>query len=103
MKIRGSINKIPINPEVMCTDKNMDKTSIVEQSIDNNDQALSKDQGNALLMLAGKNGYGIKDIKEYISFQWDLTDLKDIKYKHLLDLKKYLESPNQNAVEVKHE
>ena len=83
--------------EIIDQEKVLDVTV---ESIPSEQKALSSDeilltdeQLKSLNVIAKKNGYSLKEIKEFIQYTFKLTKIKDLKNKHLLALKKYLSKP----------
>lgn len=62
------------------------------------EMVLTSEQGQALLAYLTGNGYTTDDLKEYISFQLDLRNLKEIKNKHLLQIKSFFRNKKQSEV-----
>lgn len=62
-------------------------------NLSSDDLLLTEDQLKALNVIAKKNGYNLKEIKEFIQYTFELTKIKDLKNKHLPALKKYLSKP----------
>lgn len=79
-------------------------TKSVDPSLDTNEQKITSEQGQALLLLLNKNGWGMKDLSDMISFHFDLGKLSDICNKHLPQIKKYFSEPKsiKSPSEVSH-
>ena len=50
---------------------------------------ITSDQGKALLTLLKKTGWTKEDLKEMIFFEFELSDITQIRNKHLLRIKEY--------------
>lgn len=51
------------------------------------EQPLTAEQGKALMLHLNKNGWAMEDLKEYITYEFNIFSVKDIKNKHLLTIK----------------
>lgn len=54
------------------------------------DDLISKEQIDALKMLASNNGYSLQDVKEFIFFEFQLDKVTSLSNKHLPKIKEYL-------------
>lgn len=88
--IRG-LNSKKSAPTVLKTKNNaMDKPGA-----DTDEQKINKEQGEALLILIKNNNWSKEDLKEYISFQFNLENLSDICNKHLFEIRHYFSEPKE--------
>lgn len=57
------------------------------------EQAITKEQGEALMTLLRANGYNAQDLKEMIFFDFNIEKLSEIKNKHLIAIRKSFANP----------
>lgn len=68
-------------------------TQALHPDLDPNEQVITKEQGSAILYALNKNGYSKDDLKEYITWEFQLDGLKDIKNKHVNAIKEHFAKP----------
>lgn len=57
------------------------------------DYFLTEDQGKALLVMLTKNGWNKEDLKNWISFKFELDSIEKIQNKHLIEIKEQFNQP----------
>ena len=80
------------------SDEVVDQERVIDISIINQEERketpieetlITSDQGKALLTLLKKTGWTKEDLKEMIFFEFELSDITQIRNKHLLRIKEY--------------
>lgn len=61
--------------------------------VDPDEEFITNEQGEALLVLIAKQGYTKEDLKQAIAFEFNLTKLSEIRNKHLPKIKTYFVNP----------
>lgn len=67
-----------------------------QKELSSDEQPITEEQGKALMTILKNNGYDEKDLLGMTLFTWDIS-LKDIKNKHLLEIKEFFKEPKENA------
>lgn len=65
--------------------------------IPNDELLITAEQGKALLNLIKKTGWDKEDLKQMVFFEFELSDITQIKNKHLLRIKEYFSKEKSNA------